>query len=1069
MKRKLLVLLLFTASLGHVFAQKEISGKVTSSEDGSTLPGVNVIIVGTQQGSVTDLDGNYTVSVGDDASLQFSYIGYSDQTIQVGSQSIINISLVPDLTQLDEIVVTAFGMEREKKSLGYAVAEVESKAITRANTPNLANALYGQAPGVQVSGTSGGVTGAVNVVIRGNSSITGFNQPLFVVDGIPIAHDNGGYGRWGGGNLGGGINDINPEDIESMTVLKGGNAAALYGSQAANGVVLITTKKGKKNEGLGIEFTTSYTNDQIAFVPDFQNKYGAGYGWPYLAADNDGYFNLTDGVPTVRNAWASFGPEMTGQNILWWDGEMRDFTPQPDNYKDMFKNGHTSSSTISVSNSNDIATFRLAYTYFDNAGIFDGSTQKRNVFALNTNVKISKRLSTDVSLSYNNIVTKNVPPPTGGLNAYEFPRSTKTDLLRELYEDDQGFRRENDQVGQHASHINPMNMLWGANKNNIENDKARIIGNITLNYNILDGLNLRLRGGMDQTDVANDNQTASTRSDRPSGGYSVSNSKNTITYLESILSYNKDLGEDFSLSLTAGAISNRIDFKNSNVGTNGGLIVPNWFSLANSVNTRNSNGGQESERFDAVFGQGQLAYRNMLFLDFTGRNDWSSTLPPESNSYFYPSVSLSWAFSEAFSLPEWFTFGKVRASWAQVGNDAQRYQANKVYNYGSFNGATTNTFSANVPPVGLLPERQNTTEFGTDLRFLDNRVGLDLTYYVSRNFDLIMGLAVAPSTGANNVITNVGEMKNSGVEIALITTPIRTSDFQWDLTFNYAKNRNEVVQLAKGIEELNMGAWSSPMFKYARPGRPSGDWMTYTYLTNEDGRRVIGANGQNVRDDSELVNVGNATPDWTGGIVNNMRYKNFNLSFLIDASWGGDMFSFTNYYGINAGKFTESLKYRDEENGGLPYYQDASTGQLIQLESHSSSTPNGEIVRHDGLILDGVTENGEENTQLIAASNYYLDQWTWNYGFHEEGLYDNSYVKFRELSFGYTFPESIIGNTFIQNLTLNFIGRNLFFIYKNIPNIDPESSIGTDNARFGYDNSSYPSVRNLGFSLKANF
>lgn len=1049
-----------------VYADVNISGKITD-ENGEGLPGASVLVKGTAQGTTTDLDGNYKLTVAEGSTILVSYVGYTNIEFTIDTRTVYDFNMVLDAEQLEEVVVTAFGLEKDKKALTYAVSSVDSKAIQRANTPNVAGALYGQTAGVQVSQSSGGPTSSVNVVIRGNASITGFNQPLFVVDGIPISHGSGGFGRWGGGDNGGGINDINPADVESMTVLKGANAAALYGSQAANGVVLITTKKGSKKEGLGIELSTNYTSDQIAFVPDFQNKYGAGYGPQYLGSDNDGYFNLTDGVRTVRNAWANFGPEMNGEEIRWWDGEMRPYSPQPDNYKDMFVSGHTGSTTLSVTNSTDNATFRLGYTRYDHAGIFHNATQTRDVFALNTNLKISNKVSVDVALNYNNIITTNVPPPTGGLNAYEFPRSTKSELIYKYYQDDQGYRVTSATAPSSAQR-NIMNTIYGAMNNSHVQDKDRIIGNITFNYDIIDGLNLRVRAGMDQNDISQENKTKSHRGDQPSGGYSVSDSENTIQYLESILSYNKEINENFGLSLMLGAVSTTEDFYRSNVGTSGGLVVEDWYSLNNSRNQRSNGGGNAHQRTDALFVSGQVAYKNMLFMDFSGRNDWSSTLPPENNSYFYPSLGASFAFSEAFDMPAFITFGKVRASWAEVGNDASRYQANATYNYGTFNGATTNSFGGNVPPTSLRPEKQYSIEFGADVRFFNNRLGLDVTYYSNRNIDQIMNLAVAPSTGANAVTTNIGEMKNSGIELAITGTPVQTSDFTWDMTFNFAKNHNEIVKLAKGIEQLNLGAWSSPMFKMARPGETFGDWMTYTYTTDDNGNRIIGDNGNYVRDDSELVKVGNVTPDWNGGLVNNLRYKNFNMSFLIDITMGGDMFSFTNYYGINAGKFKSTLQYRDEENGGLPYYENAA-GELVGLPNHSATAPNGEIVRHDGIILDGVKEDGSQNTQIIRASDYYLDNYYWNYGFHEEGLFDNSYIKFRELSFGYTFPKTLLSNIFLENLTINLIGRNLFFIKKNIPNIDPESNLGTDNARIGFDNSSYPSVRNLGFSLKANF
>ncbi|MDN5211377.1 SusC/RagA family TonB-linked outer membrane protein [Fulvivirgaceae bacterium BMA12] len=1046
---------------------RDVSGKITDEED-NPLPGVNVLVKGTTFGTVTDTEGYYKLSVPDDATtLVFTYIGYVTEEIAIGNQATIDVKLVPDIETLSEVVVTAFGIEREKKALGYAVSEVGAEEITKASSPSIATALYGKAAGVQITANSGGPTAGVNVLIRGNNSITGFNQPLFVVDGIPIEHGDSQYGRWGGSDPGNGASDINPEDVESISVLKGANAAALYGSRAANGVVLITTKKGTKKKGLGVELSSNYTVDKIAFVPDFQNEYGSGFGYLYLGGNNDGYFNLNDdGERVYRNAWASFGPKMEGQTIRWWDGELRDYSPQPDNYNDLFREGHTGSTTLTLTNASENANYRLAYTRFDHEGTFHGVEQERNVLSLTSNLKISEKLTADVALNYYDIKTTNRPPRVSGLVGYEFPRSTKTNLLFENYKDKDGYRIRSEDAPSMVRNF--MNVLWGALENSDVDDKNRLIGNFTLNYQITPWLNLRGKAGTDFSNIAYETKQRTVTPDNPSGYYSLGKRETRNDYADLVLSFNKNITEDLALSLSVGGstFTEKGSFVRS--WTDGGLVAENWFSLNNSLNTRRSEGSRFEERNDAVFGFGQLAYKNMLFLDFTARNDWTSTLPPENNSYFYPSVSASFVFSDAIELPSWLSFGKVRASWAQVGNDATRYQANKLYDYGSYNGVTTNSFSSTVPPSNLLPERQRAIEFGADLRFLGNRVGIDLTYYKNNNFDQIINLGIAQSSGGNSITTNVGEMTNSGFEALIYGTPVKAGDFQWDVSFSYARNRNEVVELAEGIERLQLSGFNYPMVRDARPGQPFGVWSTFTYQRDANGNKVVDADGYYLRDDSELVPVGNSTPDWIGGLTNTVSYKGINLSFLIDIKMGGDMFSFTNYYGINAGKLEESLAFRDEAHGGLPYYVDAN-GDRIQLPSHDSSTPNGEIVRHNGMILEGVTEDGQPNDKLVPASEYYLNSYYWNYGFHEEGLYDNSYIKFRELSLGYTFPQSLMNKVFLQNLTLSFIGRNLFYIHKNIPNIDPESDIGTNQETGAAEYGAYPSTRSFGFSLKANF
>ena len=1063
-KRLKLFLFLAVLCIYGTYAQK-IKGTIVDAEDGSPLPGVTILIKDTTKGVVSDFDGNYIIDIETQGTvLKFSFLGFITQEVPVLGTNEINIALVRDTESLDEVVVTALDMKRDQKSLGYAVSTVKAKDITIAANPNAMASLYGKAAGVMVKSTAGGPTAGVKVNIRGNNSITGFNQPLFVVDGIPIEHTDSEYNRWGGSDPGNGANDINPEDIESISILKGGNASALYGSKAANGVVIITTKSGEGvNQGLGVNFTSSYTVETVAYLPNYQNQYGAG-------RDSEVFSTNSSGENIYSEVYDSFGPKMEGQQLRWWDGELRNYSPQPNNIADIYDTGHTASNTLSLSkNIKDLYSFRLGYTNLSYKGTFPGTSQTRNVFSLNSKVNIGKKIDVAVVANYYDIETENRPNRLSGLAGYEYPRSTKYDLVKEDYKQDGYFNGEIS--GDQAPDIvrNMMSQLWEAYEDNKVDDKARLIGNITLNYRPIDKLNFRGRIGRDQANTDLMNKRASRRPVN-SGGFEIEKRTVTLDYGELLATYNEKITNDLSIGLVIGASTSQEYSSRVKSWTNGGLIVPNWFSLNNSVNARGSNGGTYAERTDAVFGVINLNYKDMLFLDITGRNDWSSTLPSANNSYFYPSASASFVFSELLNDSSWLNFGKIRAGLAHTGNDAKRYQANKVYDYGNYNGAITNSFGGNVPPLNLVPENQVSIEIGTELKMFRNRLGIDLTYYHNQNKNLIMDLAIAPSSSSNGLTTNIGQMDNKGIELAVYGSIIRSDNFNWNTRINFAKNKNEVISLSPGIDQFPVGGRiGSAIRNQAKVGEPFGDWIAYVYKRDDAGNKLVDSDGYYIRDDSQYVSIGNSTPDFFGGFINDFKYKNFSLNVNIDFSIGGDMFSFTNYYGINAGKLKESLQYRNEEQGGLAYYIDG-TNTKIKLPTHSSPAPSGEVVYHDGVILKGKNENGDENNVMVSAYEYYSETYYWNYGFHEEGLFDNSYIKMREIALTYQFPRGGFSKKLgIQNMSLSIIGRNLFYIYKNIPNIDPESAVGTrsgENSALEYGG--LPGARSVGVSFNLN-
>ncbi len=1059
-KKMLIIAVGLTSSV--LFAQT-ISGTV--SDENGPLPGASVVVKETTNGTNTDFDGNYTLNkVQSNAILVVSFIGFVTQEISIAGKTVIDVTLEEDSSVLDEIVITALGIKREQKALGYAVSTVNASELTVASNPNVMTSLYGKAAGVQIQSNPGGATAGVKVVIRGNNSISGFNQPLFIVDGIPIEHSDSSYNRWGNSSdPGNGANDINPEDVESMTILKGANASALYGSKAANGVVIITTKSGEgTNQGLGISFSSNYTVENVAYLPDYQNEYGAG-------SDSEVFVTNTAGENIYNETWPSFGPKMEGQQLIWWDGQVRSYSPQPNNVKDIYETGYTLGNTLAITkNERDKYSYRVAYTNRDYKGTFPGTTQKSNVFSLNTKVYLGDKIDVAVVANYYDIITTNRPYRLSGLAGYEYPRSTKLDLLQENYKQDGYYNGEISGDPAPTMVRNMMSKLWSANEDNRVDDKGRLIGNITLNYKPIDHLNLRARIGRDETNTDYINETASMNPVN-SGAFSINKRTVTLDYGELLATYDGKITEDLSFGIVAGASTSQESATYVNSSTNGGLIVPNWFSLSNSVDTANSGGGRYEERTDAVFGVINFNYKDMLFVDVTGRNDWSSTLPAENNSYFYPSLSASFVFSEVLNNADWLDFGKIRAGYARTGNDAKRYQANKIYNYGNYNGAITNNFGSSVPPVNLKPENQISFEIGTELKMFKNRLGVDLTYYHNQNKDLIMDLSVAPSSSSSAITTNVGQMDNTGIEIEFYGTIIRNDNFNWNASLNIAKNNNEVISLAPGIDQFPVGGTiGSAIRNQARIGEAFGDWIAYVYERDTNGNKIVDSDGLYLRDDSEYVSIGNSTPDFIGGLSNVMTYKNLTLNVNIDFSIGGDMFSFTNYYGTGAGKLEGTLQYRNEEQGGSAYYVDE--GVKVALPSHTSTAPNSAVVYHDGVILDGKKENGDDNDVMVSAYQYYMDTHYWNSGFHEEGLFDNSYVKMREIALTYRFVSGGFTKKLgLHNMSLSLIGRNLFYIYKNIPNIDPESAMGTTSGESSaFEYGGMPGSRSVGFSFKVN-
>lgn len=1084
------MLVLLSCFTAQIWAEKSTIGtensfyqqkrKVTGvvSDDFGPITGATVAIKGTSQGTVTDLDGNFSLDVSEGETLVISFIGYITQNITYTGQAVLNIQLAEDSQALEEVVVTAMGIKKEKRALPYAMSELKSETLQLVPVQNVANALYGKAAGVQISQTAAGPTGGTKIKIRGTNSVEGNTRPLIVVDGIPI---NDYDSNWSGRERDqtqpqSAMNDINPDDIESMSILKGANAAALYGSRATNGVIVITTKRGGGvGKGLGITLSTSYMYDQRSDMPELQNVFGGGTS-PDFTTNAEGQKTYTGAT------YRSFGPRMDGTPVLWWDGTVRPFSPQPDNWKNIFKDGFTNNNSISISNQSEKGSTRVSYTNMNYGGFLDNFKQNKHNFSLSTLFKMSERITFDASVSYNISETKNKPPRIDRISNFPMPRNEITQLWKDNYKNGDGYYLTDE-----ISTINQSNrdniinyLLWQQNENRYTESRERLIASLTATIKIIEPLSLRVRGGTDRYSDKNESKEMFKKYADPSdmnnleGSYTKIDNHYTKNYMEALFMYNQQFGSDFDISVTAGASAEDIS-ESGLTWRSEGLKYNGMFSTENNKKdpkkADRDKGYTRGEFLGAVFATGQVNYKRFLYLDLTARNDWSSRLSKGNRSFFYPSIGTSFVFSDAFEMPTWLNYGKVRASYAIVGNTApELFFANASFDYGSFNGsAITNHFGNDVPPLNVAPEKTYAWEFGFETRVLNGRLGFDIAYFTNRTKNQILAVPVAPSTGALNMKMNAGEIANQGIEIQLTGTPVETKDFSWDATVNFSYIKNELKSLVAGMEDRQIGSpWSAAIFK-AVPGYAAPSVYIQRWKRDDNGNMIVNSNGNYIQE-SEFTYAGNAEPDFLAGFTNTFRYKDFSLNVHIDGQFGGKLLSFTNNFLKATGAGKESLFGRDEEYGGIPYYIDNESNQKIRLDSHNATVPanakDGKV-HHDGIIAEGVKENGDKNDIIVAAADYYNSRYNRNGS--EDNLFNNTYIKMRELRLSYRVPQNLCGKIGLNNLNISLIGSNLFYIYKNIPNVNPESNLGTGGTNPYVEYTSYPSTRSFGFSLNTSF
>ncbi len=1107
---------LTTENVSNFF--KLITGTVTGP-DGLGVAGVSVFVAGTTRGTVTDDKGEFKIQANENDVLVFSSVGYLESRVKVGAGSVINISLKKAENSMNEVVVTALGISRQKKALGYSQEQIKGTELSTSNAPNVINAIEGKMAGVNITSPNGVDGGTTRILIGGNNTISQDNQPLIIIDGMPMdntipaaAQDVTAPKDWGSA-----INLINPQDIEDFSVLKGPAAAALYGGRGANGVILITTKKGGKRQGLGIDYNLGYKTVHPYRFLQMQNEYGAGgmttLNAPYYQTDGSGKPVLSDGWtnlfvdqntgtgPYGIDTWnqvswpgtgVSWGHKMDGTMIKWWDGTMKADVPQPDNINSYYRDGNQLTNNVSVSGGNDWGTLRASYTRTDNTSIIPNSDYKQNSFNLGTSIKLTKRVNVQVNMSYFSNIYHNAPAlgnTESGLQSnliYAYGRNYwgKADNGNYRLADGSQNKFSGFPWGGNGS---AQYLYWNTYANNESVTRNKLIGSAQINYEATSFLNLMFRASIDNN--SNQDRAVNDPTDPTGtvgGKYGNGLTKDIAQNYDWLATLHKehigksDIGAKFSVGGTA--------YQRSSYGisgtTNGATYsVPFLTYFGNYAGT--VQGGQVpaetwfDKKLNSLYGFLNLSYKSYLYLDITARNDWSSTLPQNEWSYFFPSFSASYVFSEALHIdPNILSFGKLRAAWAEGAVDVPPYVINTVYNAGSFAGNPTSSLPNALPAVNYKPQINKTADFGITLGFLKNRLNVDFRYYHGRAINQLLNSPLPASAGVSSIIINTGVLENSGLELMLKARVVDQKNFKWDMAINMSNNYNRLLSLSPGATRVDMNnIWGgSGNYISAVVGNEFGTILGYDYLYDpKTHQRLLQNQGQIMQNfgvsaatasamvgtvyqaTSNVVPIGNSTPKFRGGISNTFSFGNgLSIGTLIDWKIGGQIWSGTYAAMMQQGTAPETLKERN--GGGLAY-----------------TTPDGTATKW-GVILPGVYDDGSANTTVVHYYYKYMQYGVWSSGpnnsqwVHSTGVLKDTWYKFREISINYIIPARFVKKTkAFQSASVSLVGRDLFYIYSSLPDhINPEGVNGAGNAQ-GIEFASLPGVRSFGAQLRLSF
>jgi len=1008
-----------TLAFSFLSNAQQVTGSV-SDDNGIPLPGASIVIQGSSSGTTTDFDGNFSIETSQGSTLVISYVGYESQQVVVGS-SPINVQLTSD-NALDEVVVTALGLTREKKSLGYSVTEVDGDEINSIKDNNIASSLMGKVAGLNIT-NSGTIGSASRITLRGNNSVNGMNQALIVVDGIPINADgieSGQNADYSSTVIGGGITDINAYDIESISVLKGPNASALYGSRAGNGVILITTKTGSETEGLGISLNTNLTADTPMFLPDFQNEYAQGtLGAAYTDIASD-------------YGSSSWGPKM-GATQMYFDGRPRVTQAYPDNVKDFFNTGIKAITSMSIQNASENGSVRFSYTNNDTQGMIPSSSMISHNFNLRGVMNLSDKLSIDAKATY---FTQEVNgrQQMGGEGImgvlYQMPRSVDINDLKKFQVDNPGTPDEFKVLNYGGSNSQTANPYWMANHDEYNERRNRFFGFAKINYEFTDWLSAFVRVGADVTDTKTKRITKPGHHFYRGGRMDLNTVSSGELNTDLVFTAKKDITSDLNVVVNAGgSLSKRTYQGYYQFGEN--FKIPTKFFLNNAANILAPNETPlTTKKVNSAFASANFAYQDFLYVDLTSRNDWSSTLGEENRSYMYNSASVS-AILNNIVDPEQEVFNllKLRAGYAQVGNDTDPYQLYQTFDVPGqgYLGLTTLSAPSIKLNEDLKPEQVTSIEFGLEGSMLNNRLNFDISIYDKETTDMIFNVPVPAATGFQFFKENVGKVSNKGVEITLGGRIIQNSKMVWDSSLNYSKNENELLELIDDLETFTyMTTNDGQVALRAQVGGTIGDIYGSVWETNESGQRLLREDGRPQTSDPNQY-LGTAQPDFLAGWINTFRYGNYTLSFQIDGRFGGQFYSNTSRNLDSYGVSERTLQYRES-----------------------------------GVTLDGINSaTGASNTEAITGQEYWGSLAVQNY------VYDQDNIRLRELSIGYQIPNT--QSYGIQSASLQLVGRNLFFFSKDAPDVDPEMTLGTAIGAQGFNLNNLPSTRSLGVNLTLNF
>lgn len=1089
MKKKLLfTFMLSIMMLSSVLSQQRmITGTVTDASDGLQLPGVTVVVKDVVNvGTVTDGDGKYTIQIPPGAeNLEFSFIGMESITVKIGTSNIINVAMETATKLLDEVVVTALGIQREEKALGFAAQKIGEDDLSASRATSVVNYLAGKVAGVQIARTGSGAGGSTNVVIRGKNSISGSNQPLYVVDGVPIINYSNESSSAGVASLsvdrGDGIGDINPQDVESMNVLKGPSATALYGSRGANGVILITTKSGKKGpKGIGVEVNSNVSFEDLYLIPKYQNKFGSGY-------DDEGYATTSgtvviDGVTYPKPGFGAvdnWGGPLDGSILIpdrfempvnYSDNNVNNipftkvvpYVAQPDdNVRSFFNTGVSFTNNVALTSLSDKGSMRLSLGSVKTTGIVPNHEVSRKTVNFSGTTQVNKVLSFSGKVNY--VRTDGNQRPGVGYTASN-PMYTLTGLTRYTPLDFVKHQYETTKTNIRYPGIN-YNPYYIVNEVKNSDFQDRVIGlaSATLQFN--EWFNLMGRVGVDYFSQVVEERWPEDSQSR--------NSDSRLGQMFQSINRTRDLNADMLLTANRN-VSNNINL-NGILGTSirqyrselmhwdaRDFKVKDVWTISNFNDIRPSSRLSEKE-MQSVYFTGQLSFKNFLFLDVTGRNDWSSALGVNYQSFFYPSVSSSFVFTDAINLnKKILSFGKLRASWAQVGNDSGPYLTRAGYGLGTtgFNNLPYMSKNGTLPLWDLKNELTESVELGANLRFLNNRVSLDVTWYKASTTNQILSLAVSNASGYQNAVVNAGEIRNTGLEAMIGLIPIKTKNFSWDINFNYAANNSEVVTLDGTIETyqiMGKAGESGLSTIQAEVGAPYGNIVGYAYKRAPDGQKIVDKNGSYIKESKTSV-LGNITPDWVGGLNNSISYKGFSLNVLLDFVQGGDIISATKYEMTRKGVGAWTVEGRRPK------------ARYTEGDDIPAGSAVGDPMPYTG-ILEGVVDNGDgtysKNTKAVPGQVYY-GPWL---GVGEPYIEDGSYISLREVIFSYQFKPSILKRTPFTGLTLTAVGRNLLYLQNGMGylGLSPESAANTSGGGSGLEALGVPSTRNYGFNIKLTF